>query len=77
MTYFDQMVKVASENGLLVSEITDLVEAPLPEHTTRGKTAAEGAVFDYGVQHDYDCPACLASGSSYLTSPRSETYWAS
>lgn len=44
-------------------------------HTVGGKTSAEG--WAYGTQHDADCPACVASGSSYTSSPRSETYWAS
>jgi len=31
----------------------------------------------YGVTHDMDCPACVAGGSSFTASPRSETYWSS
>ena len=32
---------------------------------------------EYGRTHDMTCPACVASGSSFTTSPRSETYWSS
>lgn len=46
-----------------------------PRHTVRGQTSDEG--WAYGTTHDMDCPACVASGSSFLASPRSETYWAS
>ncbi len=45
------------------------------DHTVGGKTSTEG--WAYGTTHDMACPACLASGSSYTSSPRSETYWAS
>jgi len=45
-----------------------------PPHLVRGQ--ADGP-WPYGTTHDYNCPACVYSGSSYLTSPRSETYWAS
>lgn len=44
-------------------------------HTYRGETIVEG--LPYGVPHDYDCPACIASGASFTASPRSETYWSS
>jgi hypothetical protein len=46
-----------------------------PVHTVGGKTSVEG--WPYGTTHDADCPACVASGSSFTASPRSETYWAS
>jgi hypothetical protein len=46
-----------------------------PKHTVRGETSETG--WPYGTTHDYDCPACIAMGLSFLTSPRSETYWCS
>lgn len=49
--------------------------AATPRHTVRGQTSDTG--WEYGTKHDIDCPACLADGSDFLTSPRSETYWAS
>ena len=45
-----------------------------PKHTVGGKSDGP---WPYGTTHDYDCPACLASGSSFTASPRSETYWSS
>jgi hypothetical protein len=47
----------------------------IARHTVNGKTSDEG--WPYGTTHDYTCPACVASGSSFLASPRSETYWSS
>lgn len=44
-----------------------------PPHTVQGK--ADGP-WPYGTKHDFKCPACLYSGTSYTSSPRSETYWA-
>lgn len=44
-------------------------------HTVKGKTSETG--WPYGTTHDMDCPACVASGSSFTASPRSETYWSS
>ena len=44
-------------------------------HTVRGETSEVG--WPYGTTHDMDCPACVASGSSFSASPRSETYWSS
>jgi hypothetical protein len=49
--------------------------AAKPQHTVRGKTSTDG--WPYGTTHDMDCPACVASGSSFTASPRSETYWSS
>jgi hypothetical protein len=46
-------------------------------HTIGHKPIGPDNPGHYGRTHDYDCPACLASGSSFLTSPRSETYWCS
>lgn len=45
-----------------------------PEPTVRGGKDARvyGA---YGIRHDMDCPGC--QDTPYLSSPRSETYWAS
>jgi hypothetical protein len=50
-------------------------KAPIEKnHTVRGgKPAAEFG--DYGVTHDMDCPGC--QDTSFLASPRSETYWQS
>jgi hypothetical protein len=45
-----------------------------PVHTVRGgKPAREFG--GYGVTHDMDCPGC--QDTSFLASPRSETYWSS
>ena len=49
-------------------------EAAQPKHTRYGR--ADGP-WPYGATHDFDCPACVASGASYTSSPRSETYWSS
>lgn len=43
-------------------------------HTRRGQ--ADGP-WPYGANHDFDCPACCYSGSSYTASPRSDAYWQS
>ena len=45
-----------------------------PPHTRYGK--ADGP-WPYGATHDLNCPACVADGSSFTPSPRSETYWSS
>lgn len=60
-------IKVSLPDGSVLS--------PEPRHTVGGKTSDNG--WPYGTTHDMDCPACVASGSSFTTSPRSETYWAS
>jgi len=49
-------------------------EVALPPHTVGGKRAGGAG---YGVTHDMDCPACVASGLDFTLTPRSETYWAS
>ncbi len=53
----------------------ELLVSPRIRHTVRGETSENG--WPYGVTHDMDCPACLASGASFTASPRSETYWSS
>lgn len=57
-----------------VDEVYRAVWALIP-HTVRGQTSTTG--WPYGTPHDYDCPACVASGTSFTASPRSETYWSS
>jgi hypothetical protein len=76
------IVKPDWRDGVVVERVTrtdptlpvERVSLDLP-HTVNGKTSDEG--WGYGVTHDMDCPACVASGASFLTSPRSETYWSS
>ena len=62
-------------SATIVSETIYASLADKPKHTVRGKTSDTG--WPYGTTHDMDCPACLVAGSSFLTSPRSETYWSS
>jgi hypothetical protein len=57
----------------LVADLAERIPAE-PKHTRNGK--ADGP-WPYGTTHDMDCPACVASGSSFTASPRSETYWSS
>jgi len=45
-----------------------------PVHTVGGKPIGPEGV-PYGTTHDWDCPGC--KDIPYLSSPRSETYWAS
>lgn len=71
----------ANETALLrgfamgVVAAAKLAEDDEPKHTVRGQTSEDG--WPYGTKHDMDCPACVASGTSFTASPRSETYWAS
>lgn len=59
--------------GMAHLDRADLLDAK-PVHTRGGKADGPWA---YGMTHDMDCPACVASGSSYTASPRSESYWSS
>jgi hypothetical protein len=59
--------------GIKVSLPDGSVLNPAPRHTVGGKTSDNG--WPYGTTHDMDCPGC--EGTSFTSSPRSETYWAS
>lgn len=52
---------------------------PLPKliHTIGGRMIGPDNPGAYGRTHDMNCPACVASGTPYTASPRSETYWSS
>jgi hypothetical protein len=57
------------------SDANGELNAP-PPHRVGGKTIGPEGV-PYGTTHDGNCPACIASGASFTSSPRSETYWSS
>lgn len=48
-----------------------------PVHTIGGEPIGPENPGEYGRTHDFKCPACVEGGSSFTTSPRSETYWSS
>lgn len=50
--------------------------APSPSHTYRGGTPIPTTGVPYGTTHDMGCPACVASGLPFESTPRSETFWA-
>ena len=56
------------------ARLADSPPVQRPVHTVRGAPIGPEGV-PYGTTHDMDCPGC--EGTSFLTSPRSETYWAS
>lgn len=74
-----------AQQSAIWQRIADATNAPVREvdltvtvHTIGGKVIDHDTnPGTYGRTHDMDCPACLASGSSFTASPRSETYWSS
>ena len=54
--------------------VAAVVGQALPVHTRGGQPIPLGGL-PYGVTHDLDCPACVASGRPWGADPRSEAYW--